>query len=111
MQLAPNKCMFHPVLSTKKDYSGKAPGFSPGNGQFHRVFGWFARGMAFDRGCQVTVLEALDRPGGRTHTFAAGPFAGTEARPKRAKGRWGRGEKRRERPNRGCGGEELCAVR
>ncbi|CAJ1404650.1 unnamed protein product [Effrenium voratum] len=29
-------------------------------------------------GCQVTVLEALDRPGGRTHTFAAGPFAGTE---------------------------------
>lgn len=25
-------------------------------------------------GCNVTILEALDRVGGRTHTFASGPF-------------------------------------
>eukprot|EP00913_Durusdinium_trenchii_P032183 g30135.t1 len=29
-------------------------------------------------GCPVQLLEALDRPGGRTHTFSSGPFAGLE---------------------------------
>ena len=52
----------------------------------------------------MTVLEALDRPGGRTHTFAAGPFAGTEALRARRRGRGGRGEEFGA-----CGGSmDLC---
>lgn len=61
-----------PTLPTSLCREG--PVFVIGSG----ISGLVAARSLQEFGCNVTIFEALGRPGGRTHTFSTGPFAGVE---------------------------------